>query len=67
MFEEYHQCKAIRDGDWIIWQCEHEWCEFERRYNWRTGEMRVLNDKPTFHHFGSYAPKEYMIFFESLN
>lgn len=35
----HHECKSLRDGDWIIVRCTT--CEdYEKKYNWRTGEIR---------------------------
>ncbi len=36
---EKHSCQSRLEGDWIIWTCPK--CEgYERRLNWRTGEMK---------------------------
>ena len=35
----HHECTSHREGDWIIVRCTA--CEdYERRYNWRTGEIK---------------------------
>lgn len=35
-----HHCTSVRSGDEIIWRCPI--CpDYERRYNLRTGEMKV--------------------------
>lgn len=62
----HHKCDAFRNGDWIIFRCPI--CkDYERRLNWRTGEMRVRNDKPEVYHHGNYMPGEYVQVFENLN
>lgn len=38
---DVHHCTSHRKGDWITWRCPL--CEgYERRFNWRTGEMEVI-------------------------
>lgn len=56
---ERHQCESFRDGDWIIFQCPR--CiRYERRLNWRTGEMKVQEgEDPYIMHAGEYFPNEY--------
>lgn len=35
-----HECVTLRNGEWIVWRCPL--CAgYERRYNIRTGKMRV--------------------------
>ncbi len=55
---ESHQCDAYRDGDWIVFLCPQ--CEgYERRLNWRTGEMKVRDDKNMYiRHSGEYFPED---------
>lgn len=63
---EAHECTAHRVGDWIIYRCEQ--CpEYERRYNWRTGEMKVRHSKKQCLHKGSYFPEEYENAFINTN
>lgn len=63
---EQHVCKSYRNGDWIIFYCEQ--CpDYERRMNWRTGEMQVKNAKTEVSHNGFYAPAEYKDAFENMN
>lgn len=63
---EQHLCQSYRTGDWIIFYCEQ--CgDYERRLNWRTGEMKVKNAKAEIRHTGFYAPEEYKSAFESIN
>ena len=41
-----------RQGDWIIWRCAR--CNgYERKYNWKTGEMRVRRGGSDAQHTGS--------------
>ena len=63
---ENHQCQSYRDGDWIIFRCP-ECADYERRLNWRTGEMMVRNSRPEINHFGRYEPTEYREAFENTN
>ena len=53
-----HTCESYRDGDWIVFLCPQ--CEgYERRMNWRTGEMKVKNDTDGhIRHSGEYFPDE---------
>ncbi|MFN0175766.1 MAG: hypothetical protein ACKVU0_14030 [Saprospiraceae bacterium] len=49
--EETHHCTSYRDGDWIVWRCPH--CErYERRYNGRTGEMKIVRGGSEARHTG---------------
>lgn len=49
--DNHHQCTTTMIGDWIVWKCPH--CEgYERRFNARTGEMKV-NGKTGIQHTGS--------------
>lgn len=63
---DHHECKSFRNGDWIIFRCP-ECPDYERRLNWRTGEMKVKNDNPEINHKGQYFPNEYKEVFENLN
>lgn len=48
---DVHHCTSHRDGEWITWRCPH--CEgYERRLNWKTGEMRVKRGNSTAQHAG---------------
>ncbi len=61
-----HECTSQRHGDWIIFRCPH--CDdYERRLNWRTGEMRVRNARTEINHTGRYFPREYKEAFENVN
>lgn len=53
-----HACQGFRDGDWIIFRCGQ--CpEYERRMNWRTGEVRSRHTSPEIRHNGFYTPQQY--------
>lgn len=48
---ENHSCESHLRGDWIIWTCPE--CEgYERRLNWRTGEMKAKKAPTQAHHYG---------------
>ena len=50
--EETHHCTSHRDGDWIVWRCPY--CEgYERKMNWRTGEMKVKRGGSEAQHTGA--------------
>jgi Zn finger protein HypA/HybF involved in hydrogenase expression len=52
---EFHQCQATREGDWIVFRCPK--CNgYERRLNWRTGEMTSRNVNVQVLHTGNYFP-----------
>ncbi len=54
--EETHTCDSRREGDWIIFTCKS--CpDYERRYNYKTREMRVKNSTSHTHHVGHFVPK----------
>lgn len=57
--EETHHCTSHRDGDWITWRCPH--CAgYERRLNWRTGEMRVHRGGSEAQHAGASTQERNM-------
>ena len=62
---ERHQCHSYRDGDWIVHRCPK--CDYEFRDNWRTGEIKIKNQKIDINHSGSYFPEEYVNAFQNLN
>ena len=56
---DIHHCTSHRDGDWIIWRCPR--CEgYERRYNWRTTEMRVKRGNSEAQHTGMSTREQNM-------
>jgi len=63
---DVHTCRAYRNGDWIVFLCD-ECSDYERRINWRTGEMKVKNARADVSHTGFYAPEEYREAFENVN
>lgn len=59
-----HKCTSDREGDWIVFRCPK--CpDYERRLNWRTGEMKVRAGKGNIQHTGFYLPDEYVEFFRT--
>lgn len=56
---DVHECTSHRDGDWITWRCPH--CEeYERRFNWQTGEMHVQRGNATAQHTGMSTREQNM-------
>ncbi len=53
-----HECESYRDGDWIVFLCPK--CEgYERRLNWRTGDMKVRDHSADhIQQSGQYLPDE---------
>ncbi len=48
---DVHHCTSYRENDWIVWRCPH--CQdYERRYNWKTGKMRVNRGGSVAQHTG---------------
>lgn len=52
----HHQCTSHREGDWIVFTCPE--CKgYERRYNWKTGEIKTQTGvDPSILHQGSFQP-----------
>ncbi len=53
----YHACESRREGQWLIFTCPK--CpHYERRFNYHTGEMQVLEaaPDPAIRHVGTYSP-----------
>lgn len=46
-----HHCTSHREGDWIIWRCPH-CADYERRFNWQTGQMKVERGNSAAQHTG---------------
>jgi hypothetical protein len=47
---ERHECEAVRAGDWIIYHCPK--CkDYEHRYNWRTGNVKMQGVKSNIQHW----------------
>ena len=56
---DVHHCTSHREGEWITWRCPH--CErYERRFNWQTGEMRVLRGNSAAQHTGMSTREQNM-------
>ncbi|GAB4496096.1 MAG: hypothetical protein OHK0019_27160 [Saprospiraceae bacterium] len=56
---DVHHCTSHREGEWITWRCPH--CEdYERRYNWQTGEMHVKKGNSTAQHTGMSSREQNM-------
>lgn len=51
---EQHHCDAIREGEWLIFRCPE--CDYERRFNRNTGEMKVRQGPEHVLHEGQYMP-----------
>lgn len=51
---EKHECNSKREGDWIVFSCKE--CEYERRYNWKTREVKVTGENIMVLHKGMHAP-----------
>jgi DnaJ-class molecular chaperone len=48
---DIHHCTSHQQGDWITWRCPH--CSgYERRLNWRTGEMSIQRGGSEAQHVG---------------
>lgn len=38
--KSHHECVQYKEGDWIVLVCRT--CKnYEKRYNWRTGEIKI--------------------------
>ena len=53
---EQHQCESRREDDWIIFQCSQ--CDYTRRINWKTGDMKVSGGSMYVMHSGSHMPTD---------
>ena len=52
---ETHHCHSRLEGDWIVFTCTK--CkDYERRYNFKTKEMKVKNSSLHINHQGQYVP-----------
>jgi len=52
--EERHECFSERKGTWIIFRCPE--CDYVRRMNWETGEMKVRGGEFSVLHSGMHYP-----------
>ena len=57
--KETHHCTSHQDGDWMIWRCP-ECRGYERRLNWRTGEMQVQRGGSQAQHTGASTKTQNM-------
>lgn len=56
---DHHQCTSHREGDWITWKCPY--CRgYERKMNWKTGEMRLKTGGSQALHSGSSTKESNM-------
>lgn len=54
-----HHCTSHREGDFIIWRCPL--CkDYERRFNWRTGQMTCTGKDDGTIHTGTSSDKSNM-------
>ena len=61
-----HKCKGKKRGEWIHFTCKH--CDYERRYNLRTGEMVSVNPGSiTALHSGGFSSLGIGVEFENPN
>lgn len=51
---EKHECSSKKEGDWIIFSCTQ--CDYVRRFNWKTREVKVENGNLLVLHKGSHVP-----------
>ena len=54
--ETTHRCESKREGDWIVFTCKQ--CpDYERRYNYKTGVMKVRSGSEDINHIGHFVPE----------
>ena len=51
---EKHTCTSERQGDWIIFKCPE--CDYVRKLNYKTREMKVSGGNMTTLHSGFHIP-----------
>ncbi len=51
---EQHACTSKREGDWIIFKCTQ--CDYVRKMNLKTREMKVSGGDMTTVHSGFHVP-----------
>lgn len=51
---EKHSCTSERKGDWIIFTCPE--CDYVRKLNFKTSEMKVTGGTMTALHSGFHVP-----------
>ncbi len=52
--EERHECTSERKDNWVIFRCPQ--CDYVRRMNWETGEMKVRGGDFGVLHSGMHYP-----------
>ena len=51
---EKHECISYQIGDWLIFTCQK--CDYVRKFNWKTREMKVSGGDMNTLHNGFHAP-----------
>ncbi len=51
---EQHACTSKKEGDWIIFECSQ--CDYVRKLNYKTREMKVSGGSMTTVHSGFHVP-----------
>lgn len=49
-----HDCISYKINDWLIFDCPS--CDYVRKYNWKTKEMKVKGGAMDTLHKGFHAP-----------
>ena len=63
MSESKHLCASRQRGDWLYFKCPL--CDYQRKMNWKTGEMKTFGGKEGVLHAGFNLPPEKIM--EGLN
>jgi RNase P subunit RPR2 len=50
---ERHVCEVEKNGDWVIYTCPN--CDYVRRFNPKTGDMKVERGNELALHSGEYV------------
>ncbi|NJL77057.1 MAG: hypothetical protein HC892_20640 [Saprospiraceae bacterium] len=53
-YTEKHTCIGHQEGDWIIFTCPK--CDYQRKMNWITGEMKTNDKNSHIPHKGEHFP-----------
>lgn len=54
--EEKHICASKHEGEWIVYKCTHADCDYERRFNTKTGKMVFKGTQTEILHKGEHFP-----------
>ena len=54
MNESKHSCSSRQRGDWLYFKCPL--CDYQRKMNWKTGEMKTIGGKEGVLHSGFNIP-----------